>query len=73
MNASGPVALRLNTAIFSQGKDARSIAIRVAVVGRLIEIQMFVYQNVASFLDDEDIPSQQGAYLHIEHACLFLI
>ena len=39
VNASGfPITLRLNTAIFSPGKDARSITIRVADVGRLNEL-----------------------------------
>ena len=73
MNASGlPRAPRLNTATLSSEKDARSISIRVAVVERLIERKLFVFQNLASFLDDEDLPSHQVAGLDIEHACLFL-
>ena len=52
-----PRAFRLNTATLISEKDARSISIRLAVVESLIERTLFVFQNVASFLDDEDIPS----------------
>ena len=41
---------------------------------RRINRKKIVFQNMSSFLDDEDIPSQQdqGARLDIQHARLFL-